>query len=158
MFYPPEGWCETSSQWVHLILFPFIGVGNGSRGFKFTGGLFEILEMFYPPKGLCIAEPNGVHFDLSILLCLERVFALPNLKGVRGLFEMLKMFYPPKGLCKAENRRRSNCFYLCFNFVLGKVYWIFHLAWVIRLFENPRMFYLMGRTGDTGWTVIKSVL
>ena len=38
MFYPPEGWCESSSQGVQLILFPFIGVGNGSGGFKFTGG------------------------------------------------------------------------------------------------------------------------
>ena len=36
--YPPEGWCESSSLGVHLILFPFIGVGNGSGGFQFYGG------------------------------------------------------------------------------------------------------------------------
>ena len=51
------------------------------------------------------------------------------------------MFYPPKGLCTAEYRRRSNCFNLCFNFVLGNVYWIFNLAKVIRLFGTFKMFY-----------------
>ena len=57
-FNPPEGWCESSSQEVQLILFPFISVGNGSGGFKFTGvrGLFEILKMFYPPKGRLLAD------------------------------------------------------------------------------------------------------
>ena len=36
-------------------------------------------------------------------------------------------FYPPKGLRK-QYWMWSNCFYLCFNFVLGKVYWTFKKA------------------------------
>ena len=52
----------------------------------------------------------------------------------------LPMFYPPKGLCKVENRRRSNCFYLCF-IVLGNVYWTFNLLAEIRLFGTLKMFY-----------------
>ena len=49
-----------------------------------------------------MAEPSGVHFDLSILLCLVKGVRILNLRGVRSLFEILKMFYPPKGPCEAE--------------------------------------------------------
>ena len=72
MFYPPEGWCGSTLQGVHLILFPFIGVGNGSGGFQIymrCEAFPKILKMFYSPEGLCRAEPEGGPIVLlSILL------------------------------------------------------------------------------------------
>ena len=56
------------------------------------------------------------------------------------------MFYPPKGLCK-QYCRWSNCFYLCFNFLLGNVYWTFKKAaviygfwtgWKLEMFYPPK--------------------
>ena len=72
-------------------------------------------------------------------------FGLGNFRGlflqsVFCLFWTLKILYPPKGLCKAENRRRSNCFYLCF-IVLGNVYWTFFSKAVSGLFWTFKMFY-----------------
>ena len=44
--------------------------------------------------------------------------------------EILKCYltgFIPRGELRKQNRRWSNCFYLCFTFVLGNVYWTFNL-------------------------------
>ena len=70
---------------------------------------------------------------------LGNVYWTFNLLVVFCLFDNLEMFYPPKGLCKAENRRRSNCFYLCF-IVLGNVYWTFNLQGEFAFLEPSKCF------------------
>ena len=67
MLYPPtreESVLQTPKGLIVLNLC-FIGVGNGSGGFKIhlIIDLFETLKMFYPPKGGCEAYRERVHKD-----------------------------------------------------------------------------------------------
>ena len=82
-------------------------VGLGVKIVMMGSSIIDIGESFLSPEGTAKAVPKVVQL-------------------------FLLMFYPPEGLRK-QYCRWSNCFYLCFNFVLGNVYWTFK----IRIFHRP---------------------
>ena len=72
------------------------------------------------------------------------------------------MFYPKRESAKADPKG-SNCFYLCLIFGKGRVFGVSKTQFYIGLFENLKMFYLMGwggvgGVGGVGGRGIKSVL
>ena len=98
--------------------------------------------MFYPPEGLCAAEPErGPIVFTYVFLCRKG-------SQFTGGFLTLKMFYPPEGLCGAEPERGPIVFTLHFIGV-GRGTGGFKMRPEIGLFENLKMFYLMGRVGRT---------
>lgn len=59
--YPLKGAVNAEPNGVHFTVFPYIGVGDGTGGFKNTGDErpFENLIMFYLMEGLAKAAPKG---------------------------------------------------------------------------------------------------
>ena len=95
----------------------FIGVGNGTGGFKNTiySGLFENLKMFYPPEGVCERSSRGVQLFLTYVL-------FPLVKGVWGFknticnppFWKLENVLSPGGSLRTQLQRGPIVFNLCF--------------------------------------------
>ena len=93
MFYPPEGGCGSSSQWVQLILFPFYWWWKRYWGVSISQlviCLFETSRMFFPPEGGCGGSfPRGPIDTLSLLLVKETYIGAFGLAAVIRLFENL---------------------------------------------------------------------
>ena len=66
------------------------------------------------------------------------------------LMNIITMLYPPEGLCASIIPKVVQLFFTHVLFGLGNVYWTFNLQTVFCLFENLKMFYLMGRMGRVG--------
>ena len=160
MFYPPEGWCESSSQGVHLILFPFIGVGNGSGGFQFYGGweaFSKILKMFYPPEGWCESSSQGFHLILFPFIGVGNGSGgFQFYSGWEAFSKILKMFYPPEGLCRAEPERGL---IICTLYFIGV--WRGTGGFEIRIGNpslwNPADVFFDGTGWTDGWDGISKV-
>ena len=105
LIYPLEGSCESSSQGVQLILFPFNWCRKRFWGFQIYGrweAFLKFWKYFIPRRDSAKQSPMGSILILSILLWYEKGIWHFQFTGGNSQKKNMKMFYPPKGLCRAE--------------------------------------------------------
>ena len=106
MFYPPEGSCESSSQGVQLILFPFNWCRKRFWGFQIYGGWEAFLKFwkcFIPRRDSAKQIPKEVQLFLLMFYCWcrKRYWGFQIYMGWQAFLKSWKCFIPRREAAKA---------------------------------------------------------
>ena len=118
MFYPPEGVCDSSSQEIHLTVFLFIAVWNGTGGFKNTsnGRSFWKVKNVLSSGGSLRYQLTSVRLTVfSLHWCRVRYWGFQKYWRFKS-FCKLENFLFPRGSCGSRTQGSpfdSHAIYWC---------------------------------------------